>query len=160
MPLDWLQQGDEATVSADAFVGEQRPKKRSKSVAPKAWAKVRAEVDAMNEVGGVEAWANATPLQLLAILEDAHLDVYGVAISSTGGDRRKASGALAGYMKRASLDARTVYQLLLWAWDREKKTEEWRRANNSESTYRLTWEKIVSGRPYNDYQVALSRKSR
>lgn len=154
---DWDALETGAGPSADDFLGPSKPRKGGKSVSPARWKKVREEVEAMNEVGGEAGWKEATPLHFLAMLEDLHEDVYGVPVAHTGRDRAKASGALAGFMKRQlGVDSAVMYRFLIWAWDREKKTEVWRRENGREGA-RLTWERVVTGGPLTDYRVALSR---
>lgn len=152
--------GHDAAAAVDAFVrGE--PNRRRSAGSPKATlGRARDELDGLSKQG----WARAMPRHFVALYARLHEDVYGVFPAEVEAPRDfMGACSAAGKLLRDEFGGKSeaLIDFMRWAWRRERDFERRRKASDSESGRRVTWQlQFASRHLLTDYRISMSRARR
>ncbi len=112
----------------------------------------------MNRMVAEQDWSGAQGKHFVALYAFLHLRVYGVESADLGSSERVyASGAATRMLEREfGGDGAQMAEFMRWCWQREKKTEAWRRANHR-SGRRVSWRLQFGGVLLTDWRVEVAR---
>lgn len=142
---------------ADAFAPPVRGRP-SRPFSGEPWKRFESECRAMSRSGD---WSAATPAHLVALHEDMHRRVYGVAATMNAAARKRASLFAGQRVSRDfSGDVVAAAEFVRWAWVREEEREEYRKRTNSESSFVLGYAYLFAGaKVLDEYRVSLARRA-
>lgn len=132
--------------------------RKARGRTPKEAAKAHAEASKMGQTGD---WGPARPRHLVALFEMLHDRVYGhPAETRDGMQATLASYACSRFVEKEFQGSYAdAVRYILWAFEKEKGTEAWRRENNPSSSFRLSWRLLFSAVKVTEMRVAMARKS-
>lgn len=146
----------------DAILASLGPPKKRKPRAPSAVRRdLRAAFDELDDVLNEER--EGAPKHLVALYARMHRHVYGVDAEEIAGPKEHAGACSAATKMLREVfegDFASAIDFMRWVWLRERKREEWRRANDKEP-FRIGWRyQFVSRSLVTDYRHALHRHER
>jgi hypothetical protein len=130
---------------------------RSKTISDSAFEKATRE---MHRMAQSTDWSEATARHMVALYAWLHEKVYGVAPGElTSRERLYAAGAAARMLeKEFDGDPGAMATFVVWTWKREKKTEEWRRANGRTEGRRIGWRLQFNNSLLTDFRIEVKRR--
>lgn len=150
-----------ASASAlDAMLGppkkERKPRGAPRSLSPSAAKRAADEAQAMMASG---EWSPAEPRHFVALYSALHLKVYGVPSEAMGKEGTAAAGAAKRLLDREFNGDKALFvEYVRWSFQKEHRTEQWRRRENPGSTFRLGWRLLFSLRGVTEWRIALARR--
>ena len=149
----------ESAAQLSAFIGSRRTgvKKRTPpSISDKVWDALKEEARAFAQSG---TWEGASPRHFVALYDQMHEKVYGVACAELDKSARFFVSCKAKTMldQQFTGDAGAMAAFFRWTWQRE----EWKEKNGkNDGGWRVTPWQQFNGKILTDYRVDLERQHR
>lgn len=147
------------TGPVDTFLGNRGQKKRkSFTMGDAKWAKVVAETKEMLASGDFSA---AEPPHAVALFEQFHTEVYGVAPADLGSKERAYACAAARRLLDAQFggDVDALLEFVAWTWKDQRQKMKWVEASGNVLNFRISWYVQFSMRQVTDWRVKNHRRA-
>jgi hypothetical protein len=150
-----LEAGETSESRSMAEWAATAPRSRGRGMSSESMARASREMSRMVASGD---WTGAVGKHFVALLAFLHLRIYGIECADLGPtERMHASGAATRMLEREfGGDANAMAEFVRWCWQREQRTEKWRRENRR-SGRRLSWRLQFGGQLLTDFRIDRAR---